>query len=174
MKKSKSLNRSIVAACSALLLSTFCLLPSAAHAQTASTYSTNCLAAAPFQCETVTTNLLATQYNTNNIWQGRHVGIGLSFCGNASTNTGTVGFQFAVKIHGVNGTVTTTHPFTITSTANGITPVADWAVIPDYNLGPADALVLIGITNATVNVPPSAGGITVSNVWIQFDTLSRY
>jgi hypothetical protein len=145
-----------------------------AQAQLTPTFYTNCLAtgALPIQCQTVTTNLLPTQYTTNNIWQGRHIGIGVSFVGGASTNTGTVGFQFAVRSR-ANGVITTTRPFTITSTANGTTPVTDWAVIPNYNLGPADALVLVAITNATVNVSPSAGSITVSNVWLQMDTLSH-
>ena len=144
----------------------------AARAQLTSTYYTNCLAVTPLQCNHTTTNLQPSQYNTNNIWQGRHIGIGVNFVGGASTNTGTVGFQFAVRSR-ANGVVTTTRPFTITSTANGTTPVTDWAVIPNYNLGPADALVLVAITNATVNVSPSAGSITVSNVWLQMDTLSR-
>ncbi|HEV2693424.1 MAG TPA: hypothetical protein VG347_11060 [Verrucomicrobiae bacterium] len=141
-----------------------------ARAQLTPTYYTNCLAIPAIQCQNTVTNLQLGQYNTNNIWQGRHIGIGLSFVGGASTNTGTIGFQFAVRSK-ANGVITTTRPFTVTSTANGTIPVVDWAVIPNYNLGPADALVLLAITNATVNVPPSAGGITVSNVWIQMDTL---
>src|SRR5450756_1265855 len=102
-----------------------------ACAQLTPTYYTNCIAtgALPFQCQTVTTNLLPAQYNTNNIWQGRHIGIGMTFVGGASTNTGTVGFQFAVRSK-ANGVITTTRPFTINSTANGLTPVTDWAVIP--------------------------------------------
>jgi hypothetical protein len=31
----------------------------------------------------------------------------------------------------------------------------------------------VAITNATVNVSPSAGSITISNVWLQMDTLSH-
>lgn len=150
-----------------LILSAF-----AVRAQLTPTYYTNCLAATPFLCNNTSTNLPAAVCVTNNIWQGRHIGIGMSFVGGASTNTGTVGFQFAVRSR-ANGVTTTTKPFTITSTANGTTPVTDWAVIPNYNLGPADALVLVAITNATVNVSPSAGSITVSNVWLQMDTLSR-
>ena len=146
-------------------------LTSSAVAQTSSTYYTNCLAVVPLQCQTTSSNLLAFQYYTNNIWQGRHVGIGLNFAGGASTNTGTVGFQFAVRSRGANGLTTTTKPFTITSTANGTAAVTDWAVIPNYNLGPADALVLTAITNASVNVNPFAGGsVVISNVWVQFDT----
>ena len=155
-----------------LLILSALSVPLSGQAQLTPTYYTNCLAVTPFQCQTVTTNLMTTQYNTNNIWQGRHIGIGMSFVGGASTNTGTVGFQFAVRSR-ANGVITTTKPFTITSTANGTTPVTDWAVIPNYNLGPADALVLVAITNATVNVSPSAGSIIVSNVWLQMDTLSR-
>ncbi|HSY16974.1 MAG TPA: hypothetical protein VK815_01510, partial [Candidatus Acidoferrales bacterium] len=104
-----------------------------ACAQLTPTYYTNCLAVTPFQCQTITTNLLPSQYNTNNIWQGRHIGIGMSFVGGGSTNTGTIGFQFAVMSKN-KGVITTTRPFTITSTVNGTTPVTDWAVIPNYNL----------------------------------------
>lgn len=137
----------------------------------ASTYYTNALAV-PINCQLTATNLSTAQNYTNLIWQGRHIGIGVSFGGQASTNTGTIGFQFAVKSRGASGTLTTTRPFTITSTANGTSGVTDWGVIPNYNLGPADALVLVGITNATVNVNGgfATGGVIVSNVWLQYDT----
>jgi len=158
---------------SRLLILSALSAPLSGHAQLTSTFYTNCIAAAalPLQCQTTTTNLLPTQYNTNNVWQGKNLGIGVSFVGTAATNTGTVGFQFAVRSQH-NGVITTTKPFTITSTANGTNPVTDWAVIPAINLGPADALVLLSITNAAVNVIPP-GSIIVSNVWLQMDTLSH-
>jgi len=148
-------------------------VPLCGHAQLASTFYTNCLAAGalPFQCSTITTNLLPAQYATNTVWQGRNLGVGVSFVGTAATNTGTIGFQFAVRSQH-NSVSTTTKPFTITSTANGTNPVSDWAVIPGYNLGPADALVLVAVTNSTVNVS-SGSSIIVSNVWLQMDTLSH-
>ena len=110
---------------------------------------------------------------TNPIWQGRNVGIGMQFGGLASTNTGTIGFQFAVKTRGsgTNGLVTTTKPFTVTSTANGVTGVTDYAALPATALGPVDALVLVGITNSGLNISGTpTGGVIVSNVWIQYDT----
>ncbi len=140
------------------------------RAQTTATYYSNCLTA-PITLQTAASNLVAGSYNTNRVWQGRHLGIGMSFAGGSPTNTGTIGFQFGVVINGANNLKTTTRPFTITSTANGTTPVIDWAVLPNYTLGPADSLVLLGITNAAVNVNPvAAGSVTVSNVWIQTDT----
>jgi hypothetical protein len=49
--------------------------------------------------------------------------------------------------------------------------VNDWAVLPNYTVGPADAILLLGITNAPANVNPvPSGSVTVSNVWIQTDT----
>jgi hypothetical protein len=144
--------------------------PSSALGQTTPTYSSNCLAG-PVTLLTASSNLLAAQYYTNRIWQGRNVGIGVTFAGGSATNTGGIGFQFGVLIGGTNGFKTTTRPFTITSTANGVTPVTDWSVLPNYTLGPADALVLLGVTNAAVNVNPvAAGSVTVSSVWIQTDT----
>lgn len=152
-----------------LAISAFCLQISA-FAQLTDTFSSNCLSG-PVTLTTTSSNLVSTQYYTNRIWQGRHLGIGMSFAGGSATNTGMIGFQFAVMENGVNQLKSTTRPFTITSVANGATPVIDWAVLPDFTLGPADALVLLGITNAAVNVNPAAvGSVTVSNVWIQTDT----
>ena len=152
-----------------LVVSSLVVLPPASGQLTA-TFSSNCLAG-PVTLTTTSSNLVSTQYNTNRVWQGRHLGIGMSFVGGSATNTGLIGFQFAVMENGVNQLKSTTQPFTITSVANGATPVLDWAVLPDYTLGPADALVLVGITNAAVNVnPAAAGSVTVSNVWIQTDT----
>jgi hypothetical protein len=140
------------------------------QAQLAGTFYTNCLVA-PVTLQTSASNLLAGSIVTNRVWQGRHLGIGLQFAGGSATNTGTIGFQFGVMFRGANGLVTTTRPFTINSTANGTALVNDWAVLPNYTLGPADAIVLLGITNAMVNVNPVlAGSVTVSNVWLQFDT----
>jgi hypothetical protein len=152
-----------------LTISAFCF-QIAALAQLSGTFSSNCLTG-PVTLTTTSSNLVSTQYNTNRVWQGRHLGIGLSFGGGSATNTGLIGFQFAVLANGVNQLKSTTRPFTITSVANGTAPVVDWAVLPNYTLGPADALVLVGITNAAVNVnPAAAGSVTVSNVWIQTDT----
>lgn len=151
-------------------LSVLCASALSSKAQLTDTYNSNMLAG-PIVCQTAVSNLAVGQYNTNRIWQGRHLGIGMSFVGGSVTNTGTVGFQFGVQFKGINGFITTTKPFTITSTANGTTPVADWAVLPNYTVGPADSLVLLGITNAAVNVNPvAAGSIIVSNVWLQTDT----
>jgi len=147
-----------------------CLPVVSVRAQLTDTYSSNLLTA-PVVCQTVLSNLPAGLYATNRLWQGKNLGIGLSLAGGSATNTGTIGFQFGVQIHGVNGQLTTTRPFTVTSTANGTNPVVDWGVIPSYNIGPADAIVLLGITNAAVNVnPAAAGSVTVSNVWLQMDT----
>lgn len=139
-------------------------------AQLTGTYSSNCLTG-PITMLTTSSNLLSTQYTTNRIWQGRHIGIGMSFAGGSTTNVGTIGFQFGVVANGVNALKTTTRPFTITSTVNGSTPVIDWAVLPNYTLGPADSIVLLGITNATANVNPNPGGsVIVNSVWVQTDT----
>lgn len=151
-------------------LGVLCASALSSKAQLTDTYNSNMLTA-PIVCQTTVSNLVVGQFNTNRIWQGRHLGIGMSFVGGSATNTGIVGFQFGVQFKGANGFITTTKPFTVISTANGTTPVADWAVLPNYTVGPADSLVLLGITNATVNVNPSAAGsITVSNVWLQTDT----
>jgi len=153
-----------------LVLSSLIVLSPVAWGQLTSTFSSNCLTG-PVTLLTASSNLVSTQYYTNRVWQGRHLGIGLSFVGGSATNTGMIGFQFAVLVNGLNQLKSTTRPFTITSAANGVTPVLDWAVLPNYTLGPADALVLVGITNAAVNVnPAAAGSVTVSNVWIQTDT----
>lgn len=139
-------------------------------AQLTGTYSSNCLTG-PIMLLTTSSNLLSTQYSTNRIWQGRHIGVGMSFTGGSATNTGTIGFQFAVMVNGANNLKSTTRPFTITSTATGAAQVIDWAVLPNYTLGPADSLVLVGITNSAVNVNPNPGGsVTVNSVWIQSDT----
>ena len=117
--------------------------------------------------------MIGTQFYTNRVWQGRHIGIGVSFVGGSATNTGSVGFQFGVVTGGTKAIGSTTRPFQFTSSANGTTAVNDWFVLPNYTLGPADAVVLLGITNATVNVNAtygSAGSVTVSNVWLQTDT----
>ena len=153
-----------------LAVSGLVVLSPAAFGQLTDTYSSNCLTG-PVTLTTTSSNLVSTQYSTNRVWQGRHLGIGMSFVGGSATNTGLIGFQFAVLENGVNQLKSTTRPVTITSVANGATPVVDWAVLPDFTLGPADALVLVGITNAAVNVnPAAAGSVTVSNVWIQTDT----
>jgi len=116
---------------SALLLAGLLAIgnPSSAMAQTTATYSSNCLAG-PVTLLTTSSNLLAAQYSTNRVWQGRNVGIGVTFAGGSATNTGGIGFQFGVLIGGANGLKSTTRPFTITSTANGTTPVTDWACSP--------------------------------------------
>ena len=151
-------------------LCVLCVSALSSKAQVTGTYSSNCLTA-PVTLQTASSNLLATQYNTNRIWQGRHIGIGMSFVGGSATNTGTIGFQFGVVANGVNALKSTTRPFTITSTANGATQVIDWAVLPNYTLGPADSIVLLGITNSAANVNPvAAGSVTVNSVWIQTDT----
>lgn len=142
-----------------------------ARAQVTATYTSNMLTS-PIVCQAATTNLAAGLYNTNRIWQGKHLGIAATFWGGASSNNGTIGFQFAVLTRGANGVMTTTKPFTFTSTANGTTPVNDWFVLPSYTVGPADAIALVGITNAAVNVNATypAGSITVSNLWLETDT----
>lgn len=142
-----------------------------ANGQLTATYSSNMLTA-PLALQTTSSNLLTSQYNTNRIWQGRHLGIGMSFVGGSATNTGTIGFKFGVVYGGANGYKTTTTPFVITSTVNGTTPVIDWAVLPNYTAGPADSLVLLGITNAAVNVNPAGTNGSVYNVqvWLQTDT----
>ena len=153
-----------------VIAAVLCASVAPARAQLTATYSSNLLTA-PVVCQTASSNLAAGQYNTNRLWQGKNLGIGMAFAGGSATNTGTVGFQFGVQIHGVNGQLSTTRPFTITSTANGTTPVVDWGVLPSYTVGPADCLVLLGITNAAVNVnPAAAGSVTISNVWLQMDT----
>lgn len=152
------------------ILCGLCAAGFSSEAQLTGTYSSNMLTG-PVVCQTTVSNLAVGLYNTNRIWQGRHLGIGMSFVGGSATNTGTVGFQFGVQFKGPNGFITTTKPFTVTSMANGMTPVADWAVLPNYTIGPADSLVLLGITNAAVNVNPAASGsVVVSNVWLQTDT----
>ncbi len=153
----------------ALAISAFCF-PDFSFGQVTDTYSSNLLTA-PVVCLTVTSNLLIGQYNPNRVWQGKNLGIGMSFIGGSATNTGVIAFQFGVQIHGGNGQFTTTRPFTVTSTANGTNPVVDWAVLPSYTVGPADGLLLLGVTNAAVNVnPAAAGSVTVNNVWLQTDT----
>jgi hypothetical protein len=155
------------------LFASLCVLCASAlssRAQVTATYSSNCLTA-PITLLTTSSNLISSQYYTNRLWQGRHLGIGMSFTGGSATNTGGIGFKFAIIGNGVNALKSTTTPFIVTSTANGATQVIDWAVLPNYTVGPADALVLVGITNAAVNVnPAAAGSVTVSNVWIQTDT----
>ena len=142
-----------------------------ATAQVFDTYSSNMLNS-PIVCQLATTNLAVGLYNTNRIWQGKNLGIAMAFSGGAASNNGTIGFQFAVLTHGINGQMTTTHPFTLTSTVTGTTAVVDWGVIPSYTVGPADAIALIGITNATVNVNATypGGSVTVSNLWLETDT----
>jgi hypothetical protein len=163
-------SRWIAQAAAGIIVAAILMAARPVSAQLTGTYSSNCLAA-PITLQTASSNLLSGQYNTNRVWQGRHLGIGMSFAGGSATNTGTIGFQFAVLENGTNNLKSTTRPFTFTSTANGTTPVIDWAVLPNYTLGPADSLVLAGITNAAVNVNPAAAGcVTVSNVWIQTDT----
>jgi len=154
-----------------LVVSSLAVMPAPpASAQLTATYSSNLLTA-PVICQTVSSNLPAGLYVTNRLWQGKNLGIGLSLVGGSATNTGTIGFQFGVQIHGVNGQLTTTRPFTITSTANGTNPVLDWAVLPSYTVGPADCLMLLAVTNAAVNVnPAAAGSVTISSVWLQMDT----
>jgi len=157
---------------SAFVIAALCLCASvvSSHAQLTGTYSTNCLPA-PITLLTTSSNLLSTQYTTNRIWQGRNIGIGMSFVGGSATNTGTIAFQFGIVANGANALKTTTRPFTVVSTANGTTPVIDWAVLPNYTLGPADSIVLLGITNSLANVNPvAAGSVTVNSVWIQTDT----
>jgi len=154
----------------ALLASAFSLQPSA-FAQVTSTYSSNMLTT-PIVCQVATTNLAAGLYVTNRVWQGKNLGISMVFAGGAASNNGVIGFQFAVLTRGYNGVMTTTHPFTLTSTATGTTPVVDWGVIPSYTVGPADSIALVGITNATVNVNATypAGSVTVSNLYLETDT----
>jgi hypothetical protein len=151
-----------------------CALAPRAQAQLTATYNSNMLTA-PVVCQHTATNLAVTLFNTNRIWQGRNLGIAMSFWGGNASNNGAIGFQFAVLTRGAAGTnapMTTTRPFTITSAVNGVTPVVDWAVLPSYTVGPADALVLVGITNASVNINASyaSGSVTVSNLWLQTDT----
>lgn len=121
-------------------------------------------------CQTVTTNLSGSQLITNDVPQNVNVGVGVQFFGGNASNTATVGLQWRVLFGGTNRLQTTTTTFTTTHTGNGTTIVRDWAVIPPTTIGPADKLVLVGITNAVVNVNGSsaAGGIQVSNVTIQF------
>jgi hypothetical protein len=142
-----------------------------AGAQTTATYSSN-MVTIPIICQHATTNLAAGIAYTNRVWQGRNIGIGMSFWGGNASNNGTIGFQFGVVAQGANAQKTTTRPFTITSTVNGTTPVIDWAVIPATTLGPADSLILLGITNAAVNVNvgAAASSVLVSNLWLQTDT----
>ena len=164
----KMINKLSLAA--ALLASAFSLQPSA-FAQVTSTYSSNMLAT-PIVCQLATTNLAAGLYVTNRVWQGKNLGISMVFAGGAASNTGVIGFQFAVLTRGSSGVMTTTHPFTLTSTATGTTPVVDWGVIPYTTIGPADSIALVGITNATVNVNATypAGSVTVSNLYLETDT----
>ena len=122
---------------------------------------------APVTCLTATTNLPVSLLVTNTIPQGRHLGIGINLVGGDATNTGLVALQWKVKFAGANNLVTTTKPFITTFTATGTTAVRDWAVLPDYTLGPGDALILSGITNAAVNVGGAASSVTISNVWLQ-------
>jgi hypothetical protein len=164
MKTFKPIAAAVLVAVSAL-----CTLHSALG-QVAATYSSNCITG-PITLQTTSSNLLSGQYFTPRLWQGRHFGIGVQYFGNSTTNTGTIGFLFGVQVHGAGGPITTTKPFVFTSTANGTNPVVDWGVFPSYTLGPADCLVLLGVTNAAVNVNPlAAGSITLSNVWLQTDT----
>jgi len=152
-------------------LSVLCASALSSRAQVTATYSSNMLTA-PIVCQASSTNLAVGLYNTNRIWQSKNLGISMSFAGGSASNNGTIAFQFAVLTHGVNGQMTTTHPFTLISTANGTTPVVDWGVIPNYTVGPADAIALVGITNAAVNVNATypSGSVTVSNLWLETDT----
>jgi hypothetical protein len=125
-------------------------------------------------CQTVSSNLPASVLITNYIPQRQHIGVGVAFGGQNASNTGTVGLQWAPLWGGTNKLKSTTKTITTTHTANGTTAVLDWAIITDSALGPPDALVLVGITNAVVNVNSSspAGGILFSNspasVWLQW------
>lgn len=121
-------------------------------------------------CQTTTTNLAASLLVTNDVPQGQNLGIGVQFFGGNASNTATVGLQWRAQFAGTNKLLTTTTTFTTTHTGNGTTIVRDWAVIAPTTIGPADKLVLVGITNAVVNVNGSstAGGIQVSNVWLQY------
>jgi len=158
---------------SRFILFSLCLCASvvSSEAQLAGTYSANMLTT-PLALQTTSSNLLASQYTTNRIWQGRNLGIGMSFVGGSATNTGTIGFQFGVVSGGANAQKTTTKPFVITSTVNGTTAVVDWAVLPNNLVGPADSLVLLGVTNALANVNPAGTNGSVYNVqvWLQTDT----
>ncbi|HEY5041307.1 MAG TPA: hypothetical protein VIK53_04835, partial [Verrucomicrobiae bacterium] len=131
-------------------------IPAFAQAGTAGqvytgTASYNALAGTPINCQLVTTNLPGANLVTNIVHQGAILGVGVGYCGGASTNTGTVGFQFDL-IYGTNSMTTTSHPFTATSKANGTTAVVDWFVFPNTTLGPLTKVVLDTITNAAVNV----------------------
>jgi len=153
------------------LASSVILHPSSLQAQVTSTYSSNMLTT-PIVCQLAATNLAAGLYNTNRVWQGKNLGISMAFTGGAASNTGTIGFQFAVLTRGSGGLMTTTHPFTLTSTVTGTTPVVDWGVIPSYTVGPADCIALVGITNSPVNVNATypAGSVTVSSLYLETDT----
>lgn len=154
-----------------LCLCVLCASVFSSRAQVTATYSSNMLTS-PIVCQVATTNLATGLYNTNRVWQGKNLGISMVFAGGASSNNGSIIFEFAVLTRGPSGVMTTTHPFNLSSTANGTTPVIDWGVIPSTVLGPADCIALIGISNAAVNVNATyaAGSLTVSNLYLETDT----
>jgi hypothetical protein len=148
-----------------LLLPALAALPAAA--QVIPTYSVKCIKS-NFVANTVTSNLHASLLITNVIGQGKHMGVGYSFVGGDATNTGLVGLQFDI-LFATNSLKTTTQPITVTGTANGVTAVIGWSVVPEYTLGPGDKIVLSSITNALANKGLSASNaITVSNVWLEW------
>ena len=139
-----------------------------AHAQVTSTRVVTALTNV-ITCQATSTNLSGSQLITNSISQGKNLGIGVYYVGGSATNTGNIGFRFKIIFGGTNALKTTTVPFTVVSTANGTTAVADWGVLPNYTLGPADKIVFAGITNDIANVNPvAAGSIIVSNVFLQW------
>lgn len=149
------------------------VIPAAANAQlTAANYPVAIANSAVINCQTATTNLPASLLVTNTIPNGKTLGIGLVFSGQSSTNTGVIGFQFQAVYGGTGNILSTTKTFTVTSTANGTTPVNDWVVVPNSTFGPVNGLVLTSITNAAVNVNGSYtdGGVLVSNVYVQYGT----
>jgi hypothetical protein len=153
-----------------LVVAILCLLAAMAipaRAQVTATTSVNCISN-PIVIQTVTSNLTSSQYAVQTVRQGRNLGIGMQYYGANATNTGTVGFQFGLK-YGTNTLLTTTKPITLTSAANGTTTVIDWGVIPAYTIGPADSIVLLGVTNNTFT-GSGVGNITISNVFLQWQS----
>ncbi len=139
-------------------------------AQVTPTINKSCIASSPIVCLATTTNLAAPLLVTNNFTPGKHLGLGVVYWGMDATNTGTIGFGLNNMFGGTNGPLkTTTTPIMLTSRANGTTIVRDWLPIPDYTAGPCDGFVLGTITNATVNIAPTAtGSVLVTNAWLEY------